>query len=87
MMHERMVVDDSGFFKLRDQLFGCRPCWRGVALWLLAAEFGQDVDGACEDGFLLFGGEFGDVFVGVAVETDFVAGVADFGHLLWEGFD
>ena len=64
-----MVVDDVVLFEQRDQLFAGVPGRCSVAFWRDSGEGGQDVDGFFEDGRLLGEGEFGDVFVCVAVET------------------
>jgi hypothetical protein len=51
------------------------------------AEGGEEAIGFVEDVGLLLEGHGGGVFVAVAVEADFVAGVADHGAFFGEGFE
>jgi len=69
VMHEAVIVDDVVFFQQRNQLFTGVPSWCCIAFWWASGEGGQDFYGFFEDVGLLGEGEFGDVFVGVAVET------------------
>lgn len=88
MVHKAMVVQNPCLLQLWDQLSRRRPRRRCVAQRLLAvAEFGQDVDAPVEHGLLLFRAQLRDVLVRVAVETDLMACIADFGQLFGERLD
>lgn len=68
MMHERVVIHDTEFLKLRNQLFAGRPCWSCVAQRLTASELGQDINRSGKDIVLLFGRQSVDMLVSIAME-------------------
>lgn len=85
MMHERVVVNNTSILELRNEFFRRRPRRCCVTLWLLAiAKFSQDINTSIQDFLLLGCRQFRDVFVRVAMESDLVARVPDFGELFWK---
>jgi len=88
MMHETVIVHHPRSLQLRNQLLGRRPRRRRIPPRSPAsAEFRQDINGAAQNVLLLLRRELGDILVRVAVQADFVAGVADFGDLRREGLE
>jgi hypothetical protein len=68
-VHEGVVVNDVVLFEDLDGGFGGEPRGGGPAAGRFSGEAGNDFDGFGEDGAFLVFCEFGDEFVGVAVEA------------------
>jgi len=88
VVHEAVIIQYPCFLELRDEFAGGGPGRGGVAEGFHAvAEGGEDGNRFVEDGFLLLSGHLAWKFMGVAVETDFVASVPDLCELGGEGFE
>ena len=87
MMHKGMVIHYPRLLQLRNEFSTRRPSRRRVTKRLFATELRQRLDRTIQNALLLGRGQLAHVFVRVAMESDFVACIPDFGQLFGEGLD